>query len=79
MLRSFEQKRRIGLQSMTNSIHKPSVRNDVQNIASPQEITRRMKRDKQLEELGISTSNFDFFILDEHEDEDILGAIILAN
>lgn len=68
-----------GLQYMANSIHKPSVRDDLQNIASPQEIERRLKRDKQLEELGISTSNFDFFILNEHEDEDVLEAIILAN
>ena len=68
-----------GLQYMENSIHKPSVRNDLQNVASAQEIERRMKRDKQLEELGISTSNFDFFIFNEHEDEDVLEAIILAN
>lgn len=68
-----------GLQYKANSIHKPSVRNDLQNVASPQEIEKRMKRDKQLEELGISTSNFDFFILNEHEDEDVLEAIILAN
>ena len=69
----------IRLQSTTNSIHKPSVRNDMQNVVSPQEIERRMKIEKQLEELGISTSNFDFFIINEHEDEDVLEAIILAN
>ena len=69
----------IGLQSMTNLIRKPSVRNDMQNVVSPQEIERRMKIEKQLEELGISTSNFDFFIINEHEDEDVLEAIILAN
>ena len=68
-----------GTQYMTNSIHRPLVRNDLQNVASPQDIERRVKRDKQLEELGISVSNFDFFILNEHEDEDVLEAIILAN
>lgn len=68
-----------GLQSMENLIHKPSVRNDMQNVVSPQEMERRMKIEKQLEELGISTSNFDFFIINEHEDEDVLEAIILAN
>lgn len=32
-----------GLQYMAKSIHKPSVRNDMQNVVSPQEIERRMK------------------------------------
>ena len=68
-----------GLQYMADSIHKPSVRDDLQNIASHQEIERRLKRDKQLEELGISISKFDFSALNEYEDEDVLEAIILAN
>lgn len=68
-----------GLQYTENSIHKPSVRNDLQNVAPAQEIERRKKRDKQLEELGISISNFDFLIINDHEDEDVLEAIILAN
>ncbi|MCM1387530.1 MAG: hypothetical protein NC231_09390 [Bacillus sp. (in: Bacteria)] len=41
------------------------------------EVENRMRVARELENLGISTSKFD--IADEHEDTDVLQAIILIN
>lgn len=41
------------------------------------EVENRMRVARELEKLGISTSKFD--IADEHEDTDVLQAIILVN
>ncbi|MCM1156736.1 MAG: hypothetical protein NC314_11685 [Roseburia sp.] len=68
------------LQYNINQIKKPPIRNNIQDIAAPrEEIEKRVKRDRQLAEVGISTSNFDFFFYDGHEDEDVLEAMILVN
>ena len=72
--------KKLELQYAINQIKKPPIKGNIQDIAAPQEeIEKRMRRDKQLEEVGISTSNFDFFFFDGYEDEDVLEALILVN
>lgn len=61
------------------TIKKPKVRIEKGQsvLASQDEINENFRRAKALEELGISTSNFDGD--DGSEDSDILEAIILVN
>lgn len=68
------------LQHAINQAKKPPVRKNIRDIAASQEeIEKRKRRDKQLAEVGISTSVFDFFFFNGHEDEDVLEAMILVN
>lgn len=65
---------------LNNSIKKPSTPHLMksQTALTKQEIDKRMIAERQLRELGISTSVFDS-TGSGHEDPDILRAIILAN
>lgn len=72
--------KQLGLQYTINHIKKPPVKDNMQDVtASKEEIEKRIRQNKQLEEVGISTSNFDFFFFNGHEDEDVLEAMILVN
>lgn len=72
--------KKMELQYAINQIKKPPIKGNMQDTVAPQEeIEKRMRRDKQLEAVGISASNFDFFFFDGYEDEDALEALILVN
>jgi hypothetical protein len=66
-------------EKLSMTIKKPKVRIEKGQsvLASQDEINENLRRAKALEELGISTSNFDGD--DGSEDSDILEAIILVN
>jgi hypothetical protein len=66
-------------EKLSMTIKKPKVRIEKGQsvLASQDEINENFRRAKALEELGISTSNFDGD--DGSEDSDILEAIILVN
>jgi hypothetical protein len=66
-------------EKISRTIKKPKIRaeKDHSVLASQDEINENLRRAKALEELGISTSNFDGD--DGSEDSDILEAMILIN
>jgi hypothetical protein len=66
-------------ETLSSTIKKPEIRAEQRQsvLASQDEINENFRRARALEELGISTSNFDGD--DGSEDSDILEAMILIN
>jgi hypothetical protein len=67
------------IENLSRTIKKPKIKDEkgCSVLASQDEINENLRRAKVLEELGISTSNFDGD--DGSEDSDILEAMILVN
>lgn len=80
MMRAFKNQNTNEMKQFIFEAKKPSSPHtmDSQVDLTEEEYKRRIYADKQLSELGISTSVFDAN-KDGHEDKDILEAIIIAN